>query len=58
MDKYIIRREVFNGGVDQIVAIRRDKETAKELVRFLAQVDPKHIYYHHHESSAARSENK
>ena len=56
MSKYIVRREVFNGGIDHVVAIRNDKEAAKELVKFLAQVDPKHIYYHHHDSVAPRSE--
>lgn len=58
VDKFIIRREVFNNGIDQIVAIRNKKEDAQELVRFLAQVDPKHTYYHHHDSVAPRSEYK
>jgi hypothetical protein len=47
MTKYLIKQEKFNGEPHNLVAIRKTKEEAVNLVRYLADIDPGNIYFHH-----------
>ena len=45
--KYLIRQEVFGDGINKLIAIRPDRETAISLIAYLHTVDPKNTYYYH-----------
>jgi hypothetical protein len=45
--KYLIRQEVFGDGINKLIAIRPDRESAMELIAYLHTVDPKNTYYYH-----------
>jgi hypothetical protein len=55
--KYLIRQEVFGDGVNKLIAIRPDRQSAIDLIAYLHTVDPKNTYYYHSDTEP-RSDNR
>jgi hypothetical protein len=44
--KYLIRQEVFGDGINKLIAIRPDRQSAIDLIAYLHTVDSKNTYYY------------